>query len=137
MCIGLNPSKAGQAKKNGEEKDDPTITTLINVLQKLGYGGLKMTNLYGFITSKPSELSACPDPVGDNNNWLSTTAYGVQEIIFCWGAFPQAYYRAKVVKLMFPDAKCFGRTKGGSPVHPLELMYNGKVKDPHLEKYLK
>lgn len=125
MCIGLNPSKAGRKKKDGTEEDDQTISRLIKTLTALGFGGLKMTNLYGFIATKPKILLAQPDPVGSNDAWLQTTAYGAQEIIFCWGSFKRIEYRVKRVREMFPSAKCFGKNKNGSPWHPLAMMYDG------------
>ena len=39
--------------KAGSDKDDATIIILVKALKKLGYGGLKMVNLYSCITSKP------------------------------------------------------------------------------------
>ena len=130
MCIGLNPSTA-----NGEE-NDATITRLISCLTTLGFGGLKMANLYAFITPDPKKLSECPDPMKGNELWLETTAYGVQEIIFCWGAFKQASWRAKQVLKAFPDAKCFGKNKDGTPWHPLAMMYAGfKGNEATLTRY--
>jgi hypothetical protein len=125
MCVGLNPSTAGSKDKNGNEKDDPTITRLIASLQYLGYGGLKMVNLFGLISSKPEALTAHPNPYGNNEFWISTTAYTVQDIIFCWGGFKQAEFMAKKMKATFPDAKCFGKNANGSPWHPLAMMYAG------------
>lgn len=125
MCIGLNPSTAGRIGKDGEEENDATINRLESCLKALGFGGLKMVNLYAIITSKPSKISECPDPMKGNELWLETTAYSVQEIIFCWGQFPQAAWRAKQVQKAFPDAKCFGKNKDGTPWHPLAMMYAG------------
>lgn len=119
MCIGLNPSTAN------EGHDDPTILRLISTLDILGYGGLKMTNLYGLISSKPEALQSCPDPLKENDKYLLTTAHTVQDIIFCWGTFKQAEYRARKVIQLFPDGKCFGKNKNGSPWHPLAMMYKG------------
>lgn len=130
MCIGLNPSKANSVK------DDPTIARLIRTLQQLGYGGLKMTNLHAYISSHPSALYDVPDTQNGNHEWLITTAHTVQDVIFCWGQFKQAQYRAKVMKQVFPDALCFGRNHDGSPWHPLAMMYAGvKVDDAKLQKY--
>lgn len=119
MCIGLNPSNANR------DKDDPTIRILIDTLIELGFGGLRMMNLYALISSKPEVLSSSPDPIGENDKWIETVAYTCQEIIFCWGSFKQCYYRAKVMRKLFPDAKCFGKTSNGSPLHPRALHYKG------------
>lgn len=125
MCIGLNPSKAGRKDKDGNEEDDATISLLIRHLRVLGYGGLKMVNLYAFISTKPRALFETPDPLGQNDMWIETTAHTVQDVIFCWGAFKNIEFRAKKMIQKLPDGLCFGKTKNGSPIHPLALMYNG------------
>ncbi len=130
MCIGLNPSNAGSTK------DDPTITRLIKTLTHLGYGGLKMVNLYAYISSNPKVLHEVPDPLKDNDKWIITTAFGCQEIIFCWGGFKNIDYRAKQMINLFPNGKCFGKTKEGRPWHPLAMMYAGmKITDATLTPY--
>jgi len=119
MCIGLNPSKAGA------KRDDPTIGILIRTLKELGFGGLRMVNLYAYISSKPSKLFEVSDPQGQNDAWLLTTAHGCQEVIFCWGAFKKISWRAKKVSEMFPSAKCFGKNLDKSPLHPMAIMWQG------------
>jgi len=129
MCIGLNPSTANS------DKDDPTIRTLISVLKRLGYGGLLMCNLYALISSKPDKLWCVADNVKDNDKWLVDSWTESNDVIFCWGSFKGIDYRVKKVSAMFPDAKCFGLNKNGTPMHPLSLMYQGITKTVQLEKY--
>jgi hypothetical protein len=112
VCIGLNPSTANS------EDDDPTITNLCKLLDTMGYGGLYMMNLYAIISSKPEILRSHPNPIGDNDKWIRDITKG-QDIIFCWGAFKQAEYRAKKMIEKFPDAFCLGKTSTGKPMHPL------------------
>lgn len=121
MCIGLNPSTANSVD------DDPTISNLTRILKSCGYGGLYITNLFALISSNPEDLRQCPDPVKDNDAWLNRV-YNIcgEEIIFCWGAFPMAEYRAKQVVRQYPMAMCFGKNKGGSPKHPLYLKNDVK-----------
>jgi hypothetical protein len=113
MCIGLNPSTANS------EEDDTTITNLCALLSKSGYGGLFMMNLFALISSNPDDLRACPDPLKDNDPWLAAMASRCDDVIFCWGAFKQAEYRAKKLIKMFPMALCLGKTAKGHPIHPL------------------
>lgn len=129
MCIGLNPSTANS------DKNDATIFNLIKALSKLGYGGFYMMNLFAWISSKPEDLLTCADPVGDNDKNLKEVSELCDEVIVCWGNFKQANERIKEVLPNYPDAKCFGVNKNGTPCHPLALMYNGTIKNPNLYKY--
>lgn len=129
MCIGLNPSTANS------ETNDPTINNLISMLKKLGYGGFYMMNLFAWISSKPEVLLVVADPVGDNDNKLKEVNAICDDVIVCWGNFKQADYRIKQVLPTYPNAKCFGFNKNGTPMHPLALMYNGTVKNPNLQNY--
>jgi hypothetical protein len=113
LCVGLNPSTANAID------DDTTITNLCKLLPSLGYGGFYMANLFAFISPNPDDLRSCPDPLKDNDKWLMYLEGITAEVIFCWGAFKQADYRAKKLISKFPDALCFGKTSKGKPMHPL------------------
>lgn len=118
MCIGLNPSTA-----NGE-KNDATISILIRMLDILGYGGFYMMNCFPYITSNPKLLKH--NPVSDewNDNVLTVTASLCSDVIFAWGGFKviKDTGRDKQLIDMFPNAKCFGKSKDGSPIHPLAMQ---------------
>lgn len=129
MCIGLNPSNANAMK------NDPTINYLISMLTILGYGGFYMTNLFAYISPKPADLLTCNDPLGDNENKLAEVEKLCKDVIVCWGQFKQAEQRIKEVAPRYLNALCFGKTKNGSPFHPLALMYNGTSKNPQLSKF--
>lgn len=129
MCIGLNPSTANAAK------NDATINNLIRILSRLGYGGFYMMNLFAWISSKPKELLSCADPIGENEEKLKQVEKLCDDVILCWGNFKQAENRILKVLPRYPNAKCFGKNKNGTPFHPLALMYNGTVNSPHLFNY--
>lgn len=120
MCIGLNPSTANN------ETDDSTIRYLTKVLDANGYGGLSMVNCYTHITSKPEEL-----PVGEAMPYaaaeiMQLNAHNCQEIIFCWGNFKEITpAMVGAMHIMFPNAKCFGKTKAGNPMHPQAFARRG------------
>jgi hypothetical protein len=122
MCIGLNPSTAN------EVDPDPTITRLCQLLKHNGFGSLYMTNLFALISPYPDDLRACTNPVMDNDKWLEETRSKCDEVIFCWGNFKQAEYRAKKIVSQYPMAMCFGRNANGSPKHPLYLKSDTKLK---------
>lgn len=118
MCIGLNPSTANA------ENNDPTIRRLITLLQNSGYGGFYMTNLFALVSPFPDALRMCPDPVKENDLWLKAAREWCSEVIFCWGNFKQAEYRARRIVAEYPGALCFGKNTNGSPKHPLYLKSN-------------
>lgn len=113
LCIGLNPSTADAVD------DDTTIRNLCTLLHGYGYGGFYMANLFALISPNPDDIRACPDPVKDNDQWLTYLSGITSETIFCWGSFKQAEYRAKKIIQKFPDALCLGKTSKGHPIHPL------------------
>jgi hypothetical protein len=129
MCIGLNPSKANATKA------DPTITNLIKMLKRLGYGGFYMMNLFAWISPNPEDLLTCVDPIGENEGKLKEAETICDDVIVCWGNFKQADERIKQVLPNYPNAKCFGVTKSGKPVHPLAMMYAGLTDKPKLFNY--
>lgn len=131
MCIGLNPSTANA------NKNDQTINYLIKMLRILGYGGFYMTNLFAWISSNPDDLLTCADALGDNENKLKEVETICQEVIVCWGNFKQAEQRIKEVLPNYPQAKCFGTTQSGRPLHPLAMMYMGLSDKPELFLYKK
>lgn len=118
MCIGLNPSRANA------EKNDATISILIRMLAKLGYGGFYMMNCFAWITSDPKLLKHNPMSDEWNNNMLTITASLCSEVIFAWGGFKviKEKERDKELIEIFPNAKCFGKSKDGSPIHPLAMQ---------------
>ena len=129
MCIGLNPSTANAVKT------DPTITNLTKMLKLLGYGGFYMMNLFAFISSKPADLLTCADAIGENDSKLTEISEICSEVIVCWGNFKQADERIKQVLPNYPNAKCFGKTQSGKPIHPLAMMYAGLTNEPKLSVY--
>lgn len=130
MCIGLNPSKANS------EKDDATINILKSCLYKLGYGGFYMMNLFAWISPHPKDLLTCPDPLGQNNHKLKEVEAFCNDVIVCWGTFPQAQERIKEVLPNYPKALCFGVNKNGTPFHPRAMVYiKDALKYPKLIPY--
>lgn len=131
MCIGLNPSEA-RAIKN-----DPTISILIRMLTRLGYGGFYMMNLFAWVSSKPKDLLIVADPIGENDYYLKQVEALCKDVIVCWGNFKQARARIEIVLPNYPRALCFGKNANGTPWHPLGLMYNGTQGSSQLMPYVK
>jgi len=130
LIIMLNPSTA-----NGTT-DDPTIQRLIKEIQWQGYGGFCVVNLYALISSKPDKLFEIADPIGDNDFWVTIGAMSTHVQIFAWGDFKGIDYRARKMISLFPDALCFGKSKSGSPWHPMRMQRSGmRVEDTKLTRY--
>lgn len=118
LCIGLNPKW---------ESNSPTIKRLTDVLQKRGYSGFRMVNLYTLITKNPADLMDA-EKCGSEQvamNIISAYAINAADVIFCWGTFAEAKARASRVIEFFSNALCFGRNQDGSPWHPMSLHYAG------------
>lgn len=113
MFIGLNPSTAN------ENAADPTIRRVSDMVEKWGYGGFYMMNLFAIVSPYPKVLKTDPDPLGDNDGWIEKVAPKCQLVVFAWGNFKEAEERAKAVKRMFPNAHALHINKNGSPKHPL------------------
>ena len=80
MIIGLNPSTAD------EKVNDPTITRCISFARSWGYGGVCVTNLFGFRATAPTELKAHHDPIGkENDAWVHEIAKGAAITVAAWG----------------------------------------------------
>lgn len=116
MVVGLNPSTAD------ELNDDPTIRRCVDFAKRLGVSALCMTNAFAFRATDPDVMLAHPAPVGaDNDRWLEAVAAEARYVIAAWGVHGAHLGRHEVLTEMFPNALCWGITKGGFPRHPLYL----------------
>ena len=114
--IGLNPSTADQVD------NDPTMRRCINFAKSWGYGGLYMTNLFAYRTSKPSELFTSKEPIGkENDKYLLETEKKVEAVVFAWGANGKFLHRDKKVLNIISKGYYIALTKDKHPRHPLYL----------------
>lgn len=120
--IMLNPSIGNQ------NHPDPTLRKCISYAKKWGYDGIKVVNLFAYISSDPKVLQTVNDPVGpDNDNHILEIIRESERIIVAWGQS----IRSPLVKrriqetlhlLREKDSYCLERTvKGNYPKHPLFL----------------
>lgn len=140
MVIGLNPSTANA------DKNDPTINNLIKILSKHSYGGFYMMNCFPIISPHPEIVKIyLEDNTGNtdieqwkNDRYLeSVFNHECNEVIFAWGNFKIVKKSGRENELieMFPDAKCFGKNKNGSPCHPQGFAYSGKINEVQIIKF--
>lgn len=114
--VGLNPSTADEAA------DDPTIRRCIRFAKDWGYHGLVMLNAYAFRATDPKDMQKAADPIGPDNN-AKLVEYGDMcgSIIAAWGVHCSPSRAETVCKLFGTKVHCLGKTKNGSPKHPLYL----------------
>lgn len=126
IWIMLNPSTADAAD------NDATIRRCIGFARRLGFGGIKVVNLFALRSRDPRALDASTvDPIGPGNDRAIREACAMAEpgAIFCgWGSHrtPLVMQRAAhVVETLLPRRPVFTLRilKGGAPGHPLFVPY--------------
>ena len=116
MIIGLNPSTAGHTR------NDPTITRCISFASSWGYGGVCVTNLFGFRATAPTELKAYHDPIGkENDAWVHEMAKEAAITVAAWGNHGNFLNRSLEILPSLDQLHCIKMNKSGEPAHPLYL----------------
>lgn len=114
--IMLNPSTADASV------DDPTIRRCIKFAERERCTVLNVVNLFAYRATDPKDLLIAIDPVGpDNLKYLEEELNGVNSVmIAAWGANKMAARMVPTLKsLVKGSLVCLGKTKEGSPRHPL------------------
>lgn len=119
LCM-LNPSTADA------KQDDATVRSCVRLLRALGYGSLEVVNAFALRATDPTELLSHPNPDGPDNDAVIEAALGRCDLVVCaWGAHSMASIKASRLRLMLsrnkPALYCFGKTKAGTPKHPLYI----------------
>ena len=122
LFLMLNPSKAT------EVQNDPTVERCERRARALGYGGMRVVNIFAFRATDPRDLKAAADPAGpDNDRAIRDGVLWADEVIAAWGAHGAHLGRgAAVAALLQGDAgRVFhlGLSKAGHPRHPLYIAY--------------
>jgi len=116
MIIGLNPSTAD------EKVNDPTITRCISFACSWGYGGVCVTNLFGFRATAPTDLKAYHDPIGkENDAWVHEMAKEAAIKVAAWGNHGKFLNRSVEILSSLDQLHCIKMNKSGEPAHPLYL----------------
>ncbi|MDU8911714.1 DUF1643 domain-containing protein [Aestuariicoccus sp. MJ-SS9] len=117
--VMLNPSTAT------ELRNDPTIERCERRARAMGYGGLRIVNLFAFRATQPADLRRAADPVGaENDAILVEWCGGARDVIAAWGVHGALLGRAaEVAPLLPPQTLHLGLTKAGHPRHPLYVSY--------------
>lgn len=117
--IMLNPSTADSVE------NDPTILRCIHFAKREKYAGIRVLNLFAYRTPYPDELERTSDPIGPKNDLYLESCQSNEITIVAWGAkiiHGKAQRVAHVLDLLKDRPLwCLGKTKDGSPKHPLYL----------------
>jgi hypothetical protein len=115
LWVMLNPSTADATA------DDPTIRRCLDFSRAWGCDRMVVVNLYALRTTDPRRLWDAEDPVGPENDAHIGTAAGLAGLTVCaWGGHAKPERVAQILPLLSAP-QCLGRTRGGSPRHPLYL----------------
>lgn len=127
VVLGINPSKAGA------EDEDQTTRKLIGFGKVWGWGGYYLGNPFALVSTDQRGLLTAADPIGPENDAELERLFGLAPQIVCaWGSAKTSAVRrlldTRLVTLapllQTRELLCLGRTKDGSPQHPLMLAYS-------------
>lgn len=132
LVIGCNPSTADA------EQEDPTTKWWNRWFQANGFGGYDAANLYSFCTSSPAKCRHISEAGWDGCDWgardemqhnrdaVAKMAKRADQVFVCWGAiaWDDAWIEDVIEEIQcgvapYPDLWCWGKTKHGSPTHPM------------------
>lgn len=121
--VMLNPSTAT------EQRNDPTIERCERRSRALGYGGIRIVNIFAWRETDPAALRAANDPVGpDNDSALRDAASWADHVIAAWGVHGEHRRRGdEVLSLLRATGRPLfhlGLTRHGHPRHPLYVAYS-------------
>lgn len=119
----LNPSTADA------EQDDPTIRRCVGFSKSWGFGSLIVVNVFAYRTTYPQELKRVgfDKAIGPENADAIRSAYVRSGcMVAAFGAHSEARRRVHwyIAKRHLRRLWCLGRTKDGSPKHPLYVAAN-------------
>ena len=113
----LNPSTADELQL------DPTCSRARAYAERWGYGGLIVTNVFGWRDTDPKAMRAQADPVGPGNDAAIVRAAKEAAIVVCaWGNHGAHQERSKAVVKLLRD--------NGIKVHALKVNANGEPAHP-------
>jgi hypothetical protein len=117
----LNPSTADEFQL------DPSCTRARNYADRWGYGGVLITNLFGWRATDPDDMKAAKDPVGRGNDAAILRAAREAALVVCaWGNHGEHRERGervlKLLKMNAVELSYLRKNKStGHPAHPLYL----------------
>ena len=129
--IMLNPSTATEAR------NDPTLARCERRARILGFGALRVSNIFAWRETDPELLRKQSDPVGqDNDAALLAGVDWADQTICAWGTHGAHLGRGDQVRALLHTTGQplfhLGRTRAGAPRHPLYISYD-TMPEPWIE----
>lgn len=126
--VMLNPSTAT------EVRNDATIARCVARARALGFGSVRITNLFAWRATDPGALRGAADPVGPGNDAaIRAAALWADTVLAAWGVHGALHGRGEAVAgLLRASGRPLvhlGITQGGSPRHPLYVA-NARQPEP-------
>ncbi|MCR8548017.1 DUF1643 domain-containing protein [Salipiger sp. P9] len=119
LYIMLNPSTAD------ELRNDPTIERCQRRAGQLGFGAMRIANLFAWRATRPEDLRRAEAPVGPENDALLQTWQGEADMtLAAWGVHGAHLGRGPEMAAALGGAlHHLGLTRDGHPRHPLYVSY--------------
>lgn len=119
LYIMLNPSTAD------ETRNDPTIERCQRRATQLGFGAMRIGNLFAWRATRPQDLRRAKSPVGAENDALLRDWQGAADLtLAAWGVHGAHLGRGKeMAAALAGDVHHLGLTRAGHPRHPLYVSY--------------
>ncbi|MGI9393606.1 MAG: DUF1643 domain-containing protein [Boseongicola sp.] len=125
LYVMLNPSKAT------ELANDATVERCERRARRLGYGAMRVCNIFAWRETHPDRLKKTAHPIGALNDVALTEANDWADHVLCaWGVHGSHRGQGQRVAALLstPGAQllALGQTKSGHPRHPLYVGYETK-----------
>jgi len=122
LFVMLNPSTAD------EIDNDPTVERCQRRAKALGFGGIRVVNIFALRSTDPAALYEAQDPIGpENDEVILEATIGAGLVICAWGTHGNFLSRGKQVMSLFHRAgvmaHCLQLNADGTPQHPLYIAY--------------
>ncbi|MBS4020097.1 MAG: DUF1643 domain-containing protein [Dechloromonas sp.] len=120
VMVMLNPSMANA------DQNDPTVERCQRRALKMGFGGLRVVNIFALVSTDPAALYQVDDPVGPDNDAAILEAVRDAGMVICaWGTHGAHVDRAREVVALLRQAGvspyCLAINGDKSPKHPLYI----------------
>lgn len=128
LCfIMLNPSTADALV------DDATIRKCVGFARRMGFGAIRIVNLYAFRATKPKDMLGRLDPIGPaNDSYIAEAIHECKTIVCAWGNNASPLRAAEVMGMLIMSKRrgyALSINSNGSPGHPLMLSYDRNLKE--------